>query len=163
MPPCCLLANTVCGGAIANVAIQGRRRHPHADRPLIAFDVAAIFEPMTLAGTVIGVLLNTLLPGWLTTVLLVALLTYTAHKTLKKGYAAWQAEGRRVAAAERVELPAPILAGAKLWVRQAREALHQKRHPDDVRYSPHGPMTSRVHVDLRQAERVPSPLLAAAR
>ena len=34
---------TICGGAISNVAIQCRRRHPLAeDRPLIAYNVAAI-------------------------------------------------------------------------------------------------------------------------
>ena len=41
---------TICGAALANFAIQSRRRHPLADRPVIAYNVAVVFEPMTLAG-----------------------------------------------------------------------------------------------------------------
>ncbi|EOD37799.1 hypothetical protein EMIHUDRAFT_225052 [Emiliania huxleyi CCMP1516] len=70
---------TICGAALANFAIQSRRRHPLADRPVIAYNVAVVFEPMTLAGTVAGVLLNTILPEWLVTSLLVLLLFYTCE------------------------------------------------------------------------------------
>lgn len=112
---------TICGGAISNVAIQCRRRHPLAeDRPLIAYDVAAIFEPLTLAGTVIGVLLNSILPEWLVTVLLVALLSYTARKTLIKGRAMWLKESRRKSVEER--LPKSVIVATAAWVNPAHEA-----------------------------------------
>ena len=62
---------TVMGGAFANACIRWRQRHPNVDRPLIALDVALMFEPMTLVGTLVGVTLNAMLPGWLLTALLV--------------------------------------------------------------------------------------------
>lgn len=83
---------TIMGSAIANVLMNWKRRHPSADRPLIAFDVALMLEPSTLAGTVVGVTLNTLFPRWLVTVLLVALLGYTAKKTLNKALQTYHKE-----------------------------------------------------------------------
>eukprot|EP00310_Coccolithus_braarudii_P007740 CAMPEP_0183362594 /NCGR_PEP_ID=MMETSP0164_2-20130417/70263_1 /TAXON_ID=221442 /ORGANISM="Coccolithus pelagicus ssp braarudi, Strain PLY182g" /LENGTH=108 /DNA_ID=CAMNT_0025537491 /DNA_START=56 /DNA_END=379 /DNA_ORIENTATION=- len=80
------------GGAVANAFLRWPARHPTADRPLIAFDVAVMLEPTTLIGTVIGVTLNTVMPSWLITITLVLLLGYTARKTLIKALATWAKE-----------------------------------------------------------------------
>lgn len=52
--------------------------------PLIDYDVSLVMEPMTLAGTVVGVYLNKAFPNWLITILLVLLLSYTTYRTIKK-------------------------------------------------------------------------------
>jgi len=83
---------TIMGGAIANAFMRWPARHPSADRPLIAFDVAVMLEPTTLIGTVVGVTLNEIFPQWLITVCLVGLLGFTARKTLVKALATWAKE-----------------------------------------------------------------------
>jgi 4-hydroxybenzoate polyprenyltransferase len=42
-------------------------------------------EPMTLVGTVIGVMLNKTLPNWLILAMLILLLAATTYKTAMKG------------------------------------------------------------------------------
>ncbi|CCI41706.1 unnamed protein product [Albugo candida] len=64
-----------------------RQRHPHvASRRLIDFDAVLLMEPMTLAGTVIGVTMITILPDYMVTILLVWLLYTTSTRMLKKAY-----------------------------------------------------------------------------
>ena len=70
---------TIMGGAIANAFLRWPARHPSADRPLIAFDVAVMLEPTTLIGTVVGVTLNTVFPPWLITASLAAPLPLNRH------------------------------------------------------------------------------------
>jgi len=86
---------TIFGSSLANVILRMSQRHPKADRPLIAYDVALVLEPMTLAGTVAGVMLNAIFPTWAITVLLVLLLCYTAQKTLLKGVSTWKKENKK--------------------------------------------------------------------
>lgn len=54
--------------------------------PIINHAVAAVMEPMTLVGTVFGVMLNKTLPNWAILVLLIALLATITYKTAIKGY-----------------------------------------------------------------------------
>jgi uncharacterized membrane protein YfcA len=67
-----------------DLASPACRRHPSADRPLIYWDMIMIMEPMTIVGAVLGGILNKLLPVWLTTVLLTALLVVMAENLWKK-------------------------------------------------------------------------------
>jgi uncharacterized membrane protein YfcA len=53
--------------------------------PLINYDVASIMEPTTLIGSVVGVMLNHILPDWLILVLLVSFLAYTTKHSFLKG------------------------------------------------------------------------------
>ena len=39
-------------------------RHAERDAPLLDYDVALLLEPLTLVGTVLGVLLNVVLQSW---------------------------------------------------------------------------------------------------
>ena len=59
---------------------------------MIAFEVALMMEPMTMMGACAGVLLNKIFPGWLITLMLVAVLGLTTQRTLQKGIAAWRKE-----------------------------------------------------------------------
>ena len=92
---------TVLGGAVANTLHNARRRHPGhpaVDRPLIDWDLILVMEPPTLAGALVGANLNKILPEAVIAVLLVLLLTVTAHGTLRKAgrmHARETEEGRR--------------------------------------------------------------------
>ncbi len=80
------------------------KRHPTANRPLIDYKVALLLQPLSVAGTIIGFLLNTVsacqgtchnddfdtchlqvFPSWLILVLLVITLIITSVLTTRKG------------------------------------------------------------------------------
>ncbi|RLN93478.1 hypothetical protein BBJ28_00008658 [Nothophytophthora sp. Chile5] len=84
---------TILGGAIASFILNVRKRHPLVrSRPLIDYETMLLMEPMTLAGTIIGVNMNAVFPEWLITVCIVWLLTKTAMRTLSKGKKIWKEE-----------------------------------------------------------------------
>ncbi|KAG7389583.1 hypothetical protein PHYBOEH_007401 [Phytophthora boehmeriae] len=77
---------TIFGSAIAVYVVNFRRKHPlNRNRPLIDFALVGLMEPMTLVGTVFGVMLNHIFPNWLILVLLVTLLSFITYKTFLKG------------------------------------------------------------------------------
>jgi uncharacterized membrane protein YfcA len=75
---------TVFGGAVANTMMNVPKRHPLVDRPLIDWDLILAMEPLTMAGALIGALLAKLLPSIILIISLVAVLSFTAYKTLQK-------------------------------------------------------------------------------
>ncbi|KAG1703178.1 hypothetical protein DVH05_008088 [Phytophthora capsici] len=84
---------TIFGGAIASFLLNVRKRHPLVrSRPLIDYETMLLMEPMTLAGTIIGVNMNAVFPEWLITVCIVWLLTKTALRTFSKGKKIWKEE-----------------------------------------------------------------------
>jgi uncharacterized membrane protein YfcA len=84
---------TIFGGAIASFLLNVRKRHPQVrSRPLIDYETMLLMEPMTLAGTIIGVNMNAVFPEWLITVCIVLLLTKTAMRTYSKGKKIWKEE-----------------------------------------------------------------------
>lgn len=87
---------TVLGGALANMLLNIRKRHPLADRPLVDWDLILVMEPLTIAGALIGAFLNKLLPELFLTVMLVVLLSFTAYTTLKKALKMYKAESRKL-------------------------------------------------------------------
>jgi len=76
---------TVFGGSIANNFLNSKKRHPMADRPLVDWDLVLVMEPLTIAGALVGTVLNKVLPEILLATLLVILLSATAYNTLTKG------------------------------------------------------------------------------
>eukprot|EP01062_Namystynia_karyoxenos_P023445 TRINITY_DN1905_c0_g1_i3.p1 TRINITY_DN1905_c0_g1~~TRINITY_DN1905_c0_g1_i3.p1 ORF type:complete len:611 (+),score=201.38 TRINITY_DN1905_c0_g1_i3:82-1833(+) len=91
---------TILGGSIANCIMNWRRRHPAAgkgvDRPLIDFDLALAMEPLTIAGAILGALINKLLPGLVVTLMLVVVLGLTAQRTLARAKKLWDQEAKQV-------------------------------------------------------------------
>ncbi|KAJ0401901.1 hypothetical protein P43SY_003518 [Pythium insidiosum] len=84
---------TIFGSAIASFLINVRKSHPLArDRPLIDYETVLMMEPMTLAGTIIGVNMNAVFPEWLITICIVWLLTKTSLRTFAKGKKIWREE-----------------------------------------------------------------------
>lgn len=75
----------ILGGSLVNLAFNIRLKNPTAPhRPLIDYSAALVLEPMLLAGTTFGVMLNVILPTWLLVVLLVITLTFAAVRTARK-------------------------------------------------------------------------------
>merc|ERR1712176_845530 len=85
---------TVFGGAIANMILNSRKRHPLADRPLIDWDLILVMEPLTIAGALLGAFLNKILPEQFLTFMLVLLLSFTAYNSLKKAIKMYRKESR---------------------------------------------------------------------
>ena len=85
---------TVFGGAIANMLLNSRKRHPLADRPLIDWDLILVMEPMTIAGALMGAFLNKILPEQFLVFMLVLLLSGTAYKSLKKAIKMYKKESQ---------------------------------------------------------------------
>jgi len=87
---------TVFGGAVANVFLNSKKRHPLVDRPLVDWDLILVMEPLTIAGALIGAFLNKILPDIFLVVMLVALLSFTAYNTLKKAIKMYRIESRHM-------------------------------------------------------------------
>eukprot|EP00533_Pseudo-nitzschia_delicatissima_P001096 CAMPEP_0116093764 /NCGR_PEP_ID=MMETSP0327-20121206/8771_1 /TAXON_ID=44447 /ORGANISM="Pseudo-nitzschia delicatissima, Strain B596" /LENGTH=519 /DNA_ID=CAMNT_0003585321 /DNA_START=13 /DNA_END=1575 /DNA_ORIENTATION=+ len=87
---------TVFGGAIANMVVNTRKRHPLADRPLIDWDLILVMEPLTIAGALMGAFLNKILPEQFLTFMLVLLLSFTAYNSLKKAVKMYRKESRKL-------------------------------------------------------------------
>jgi uncharacterized membrane protein YfcA len=90
---------TIFGGAIANIILNYRKRHPLADRPLIDYNASLVLEPMTLAGTLFGVYLNKVLPPSVTLLVLLLTLYIMLWRTTKKGLELWRKENAAASAA----------------------------------------------------------------
>ena len=88
---------TVLGGAVANILLYARQRHPLADRPLIDWYLILVMEPVTIGGAVVGSLINSFLNETTIVILLIMLLSFTAHKTLVKAHKLYQKETREMA------------------------------------------------------------------
>ena len=86
---------TILGAAVVNTFFFGRQRHPDAsvDRPLIDFDLIMLMEPLTIAGAVVGTLLNIIVPEALLSMLLVIVLSVTSFRTVRKARALYAKEG----------------------------------------------------------------------
>ena len=68
------------------------KRHPNADRPLINYDVALLFQPFSLLGVLIGVFVNIMTPAWLMVALSAIVLTIITFTTLVKAVKMWKSE-----------------------------------------------------------------------
>jgi hypothetical protein len=76
---------TIAAVSAASLLRNLPKRHPtNADEPLIAFPLLLAMTPALLGGVCLGVLLNTALPAWLITVMLVLLLLYMSTRTGQK-------------------------------------------------------------------------------
>lgn len=88
------LANaTILGGAIANVWFGSRKRHPYADRPLVAWDLILLFEPVVIFGSVLGSFANKLLPDVVLEIILVLLYGTLSYQTMSRAVQLVEEEG----------------------------------------------------------------------
>lgn len=76
---------SIFGASVAGLILNSQARHPQANRPLIDFDMALFLSPMEMAGALLGVIVQKILPTWTVIVLMATILGYTAFGTYKKG------------------------------------------------------------------------------
>jgi len=75
----------IFGAAFTDFWLYRTLRHPVQKwRSLIDYDLAVLMEPLILFGTVVGVLLNVILPELVVGIALILLLTYTAYRMFAK-------------------------------------------------------------------------------
>lgn len=98
---------TIFGGCLMSVLINIRRRHPKSGAPLINYELAAIMEPFTLLGAIIGVLLNVVMSDFQILACLVLTLSFTSYKTFKKGLAQRAEETRILQQLQQGNQPPP--------------------------------------------------------
>ncbi|KAE9045395.1 hypothetical protein PR003_g2353 [Phytophthora rubi] len=75
----------ILGGAVANAWFNLRKRHPTVDRPLIDPELALGMIPVVIGGTVLGALINKLIPSYILSLLFVVVLAVGGSRTLQKG------------------------------------------------------------------------------
>src|SRR3989338_5221222 len=68
------------------------KKHPHADRPLINYDVTLLLQPTSLIGVLVGVLINAMTPNWLIVLLSAIILTILSLTTFIRAIRMWRAE-----------------------------------------------------------------------
>ena len=89
---------TTFGVAVGGFLILWKKKHPNYKwKPLISYPTALMVEPLTIYGTMIGVVLNIISPSWLIIIVLVLLLGYTSYKTSKKALTQWKNENKKLA------------------------------------------------------------------
>ena len=92
---------TIVGSSITNIVLNLVKRHPHANRPLVDWDLILVMEPLTMVGAIVGAFMSKILPDWLLSVSLVILLAVTTEATLKKGIQQWNKESALFAEEEK--------------------------------------------------------------
>jgi len=92
---------TILGGAFANNYFNVFKRHPSksVNRAMIDYDLVLLMEPPTIAGAVLGTILNKILPEFIITTLLVLVLGATAFKTYNTGMKLYKNEEEAAAKA----------------------------------------------------------------
>ena len=93
-----LSKSTILGVAIGNNLVNLRRRHPnaHVDRPLVNFDMAVYMQPVLLLGTVIGVILNVVVPAPILLAIMAFTLAFMGKNTVAKAKRAKTKEDARL-------------------------------------------------------------------
>eukprot|EP00923_Selenidium_pygospionis_P016894 GHVN01029727.1.p1 GENE.GHVN01029727.1~~GHVN01029727.1.p1 ORF type:complete len:480 (+),score=95.73 GHVN01029727.1:46-1485(+) len=86
---------TILGLSVTCFFVNLPRTHPTSKRPLINFEISTLLEPASLAGAIIGILLNIVLPSWSIIICLVCVLSITFYKTLTKGVKQFKNEVER--------------------------------------------------------------------
>jgi uncharacterized membrane protein YfcA len=76
--------STILGIAITNTIHYLPLNHPYQFKPLVDYEVSIMMQPYILVGTIFGVLLNTMFPNWLLSLLLLSILVAVGIKILFK-------------------------------------------------------------------------------
>lgn len=82
----------LAGGAASALIYNMRQRHPSGSKPMIDYNLVLVMGPNLLIGALIGSSLNMAAPSWLIVLLLTAILSQSAWKTLNKAVKTLRAE-----------------------------------------------------------------------
>jgi uncharacterized membrane protein YfcA len=79
-----LSSAVIFGISIGNLLTYMPQRHPYQNKPMIDYEATLILSPHTLAGSVFGVIINIVFPGWLITLFLIAILIFVGIKVISR-------------------------------------------------------------------------------
>jgi hypothetical protein len=85
-------STAIMGAAVGKNIVSLMRRHPVLVRPLIHFDLAVLLETMLTLGTIIGVVLFTILPEVAIVIILLLVLGYSGVDALLSGLRKYREE-----------------------------------------------------------------------
>jgi len=74
----------IVGAAIAHFILNVPKKHPLKDIPVIDYAALLVLEPMLLTGSLLGVMLNSMLPSVVILLILIVVLSLGAYKTGKR-------------------------------------------------------------------------------
>jgi len=74
----------IVGAAIAHFIINVPKKHPVKNIPVIDYAALLVLEPMLLTGSLLGVMLNSMLPSVVILLILIVVLSLGAYKTGKR-------------------------------------------------------------------------------
>jgi len=74
----------IVGAAIAHFILNVPKRHPYIDKPLMDYAALLVLEPMLLAGSIFGVMVNGMLPSVVILLVLICVLSLGSYKTSKR-------------------------------------------------------------------------------
>jgi uncharacterized membrane protein YfcA len=74
----------IVGAAIAHLLLNAGKKHPLLNRPVVDYAALLVLEPMLLAGALIGVMVNGMLPSIVILLILICVLSLGAYKTGKR-------------------------------------------------------------------------------
>jgi uncharacterized membrane protein YfcA len=107
------------------------QRHPVRNQPLIDYDCSMLLEPLTLTGTVAGVLLNVVLKSWQIIIMLVVILGITGWTTLMKGFEQYRAEVEKIGGMEKKEMELEGVADSELEEQKTPLATQTEDEDED--------------------------------
>eukprot|EP00392_Amoebophrya_sp_AT5.2_P007116 g7130.t1 len=89
----------LAGGALSVLAYNIRQRHPtDKTKSMVDFDLTVILGFPLMAGVQMGAVIHKISPDWLILFLLIAVLTDSGRRTLRKGLSLWRDENKKRAA-----------------------------------------------------------------
>ncbi|RLN57688.1 hypothetical protein BBJ29_000388 [Phytophthora kernoviae] len=104
------------GGAVANAWFNMRKRHPFTDRPLIDPDLSLCMIPVVIGGTVLGAVINKLLPSYLVSLLFVVVLAVSCWRMTVRGIRLHKKERREANIRAAVEAVADVQVSPSVYV-----------------------------------------------
>ncbi|KAK1944999.1 Sulfite exporter TauE/SafE family protein 3 [Phytophthora citrophthora] len=90
----------ILGGAVANTWFNMNKRHPMTDRPLIDPELALCMIPVVIGGTVLGAVINKLVPSYIVSLLFVVVLGISDVRMTLRGIRLFKKEAADRKAAE---------------------------------------------------------------
>lgn len=79
-----LASITVFGSSITNNALNMKKRHPLADRPIVDWDLIFAMEPLSLVGVLLGTIINKIFPEGILAMTLIMFLSFVSYLTISR-------------------------------------------------------------------------------
>ncbi len=82
----------ILGTSLPNLFVLLWKRHPHANKPLINYEITILVFPILTMGVTLGVILNIVLPSWLQAVFLIGFMLISIYRTARRGLVIYRRE-----------------------------------------------------------------------